>query len=129
MPNYSDKHNFLFGQAICELTQNQFTYHLPQYNSIQWLTTDHNIPTWVHIQKRMKVIETRKCLEMLRDQRNSLLQECDYMFTSDYPLTHSQKTAWSSYRQQLRDLPQNCQPKLSEKMTLINVPWPEKPSQ
>ena len=91
MPNYSDKHNFLFGQAICELTQNQFTYHLPQYNSIQWLTTDHNIPTWVHIQKRMKVIETRKCLEMLRDQRNSLLQECDYMFTSDYPLTHSTK--------------------------------------
>ena len=39
---------------------------------------------------------------------------------SDTPLTSSKKTAWATYRQALRDLPENTEdPK--------NVTWPSQP--
>lgn len=41
----------------------------------------------------------------LRDYRNSLLSQSDWTQFNDSPLTSEQKTAWATYRQELRDLP------------------------
>ena len=43
-------------------------------------------------------------LEDLRSRRNGLLQSCDWTTLSDCQLTNEQKTAWQTYRQELRDL-------------------------
>ena len=39
----------------------------------------------------------------MRKQRNQLLKDSDIMMVSDYPNTN--KEAWVTYRQQLRDFP------------------------
>lgn len=58
--------------------------------------------------------------ERLRNQRNYKLLISDWSQLSDAPLTSSQKTAWATYRQTLRDLPENTEdPK--------NVTWPSQP--
>lgn len=57
---------------------------------------------------------------MLRNQRDRRLFMSDWSQLSDAPLTSSQKTAWATYRQILRDLPENTEdPK--------NVTWPSQP--
>lgn len=43
----------------------------------------------------------------LRQYRNISLLESDWTQTLDAPLTDSKKAEWSTYRQQLRDLPSN----------------------
>ena len=67
-------------------------------------------------------------LEYLRMIRNSKLQMCDWTQGSDVP--NSIKTAWQTYRQQLRDLPASASPKLDEifELDISSVNWPTKPS-
>lgn len=58
--------------------------------------------------------------ERLRGQRNFRLSSSDWSQLSDAPLTSTEKTAWATYRQELRDLPENTEdPK--------NVTWPLQP--
>jgi len=57
-------------------------------------------------------------VSQLRAERNDKLAKTDIYMISDYPITTEQKTAWQTYRQQLRDMdfsdPQN-------------ITWPTKP--
>ena len=53
----------------------------------------------------------------IRDQRNSLLSETDWMANSDVTMTD----AWKTYRQALRDLPSNTSDP-------DNPTWPTPPS-
>lgn len=43
----------------------------------------------------------------LRAQRNSKLSACDWTQLSDSPLDATMKANWATYRQALRDLPEN----------------------
>lgn len=54
-------------------------------------------------------------------QRAALLQGSDWTQLPDVPLTEEQKAAWATYRQELRDIPQ--QPGYP-----TNVVWPVAPS-
>ena len=45
-----------------------------------------------------------RALASLRQRRNSLLSSCDWTVLSDSPLSASEKTAWETYRQDLRDI-------------------------
>ena len=64
----------------------------------------------------------------MRAYRNKLLIECDWTQFPDVP--DATKTAWQTYRQQLRDLPASASPKLDEfyELDLSSVTWPTKPS-
>jgi len=62
--------------------------------------------------------------EQLRDHRNNLLADTDWMAGQDAP-TMSQD--WKDYRQALRDLPSSESPKIDDDGSLINVTWPTKP--
>lgn len=57
----------------------------------------------------------------LRNTRNIRLKSCDYTQLADAPLTAEKKTEWLSYRQALRDLPQNT-------VNPFDVTWPTQPS-
>ena len=59
-------------------------------------------------------------LRLLRQQRNQLLQQSDWMAVSDRTMTQAQ----IDYRQALRDLPETADPQLDENGNLTNVTWP-----
>jgi len=58
----------------------------------------------------------------VRSQRAQLLAACDWTQLTDSPLTSDKKTAWATYRQALRDLPD--QPGFDPN----NFTWPTAPS-
>lgn len=62
----------------------------------QWVESD---ATADEITERL----TAKSAEV-RNQRNQLLSDSDWTQIPDSPLSESDKTAWATYRQQLRDL-------------------------
>lgn len=65
----------------------------------------------------------------LREQRNKLLQDSDFMCLHDLIITKGQDyaSACISYRQQLRDLP-NLYPNVGVVYNINSVVWPTKPN-
>jgi len=55
--------------------------------------------------------------EEIREIRNELLKDCDWTQLGDIP--SETKTAWQSYRQELRDITTQSNP--------FNIEWPVKP--
>jgi hypothetical protein len=76
---------------------------------------------------RAKLSEARQSLAMdvLREERNKKLAECDFRSLPDYP--GADKDQWLSYRQALRDLPSTAEPDLNDQLQLTNVTFPAKP--
>jgi len=60
---------------------------------------------------------TTKLMDELRSQRDLLLKSSDWTQVSDAPVDQA---AWATYRQQLRDLPNNTEDP-------ANPTWPTKP--
>ena len=61
-------------------------------------------------------------LALIREKRNRLLTECDWTQLPDTALSSSRRQAWQSYRQALRDLPDD--------LTQTNIDqliWPSAP--
>lgn len=77
--------------------------------------------------ERIAIEASRDYWEELRYLRNQRLTQSDWTQVYDAPLTELQKTAWQTYRQQLRDLPEN----ITEPKPLVldsNYPsWPTVP--
>jgi hypothetical protein len=48
-----------------------------------------------------------RSISQLRSKRNSLLSSTDWTVLTDSPLTTTEKTAWKTYRQALRDITEN----------------------
>lgn len=61
--------------------------------------------------------DTSKLADSVREQRNKLLQECDWTQIADAPVDQE---AWREYRQALRDI--TAQP-----LFPLDVIWPTKP--
>jgi len=59
-------------------------------------------------------------IDELRAERDALLGTSDFTQLADSPLTEGQKTAWTTYRQQLRDLPESYVP-------VTEPEWPIQP--
>ena len=62
-------------------------------------------------------------LSDLRQKRNKLLQQCDWIELNNAPLTSSKKTEWQTYRTKLRDLTNG----LDTVDKVKAVTWPTKP--
>ena len=58
--------------------------------------------------------------EYARKIRDKLLAECDWTQTIDSPLNTAKKATWATYRQSLRDIPE-------QQGFPLNVNFPEKP--
>lgn len=59
-------------------------------------------------------------LGLLRTERDIKLAETDWTQAADSPLSDSDKTAWATYRQSLRDITDTA-------TSLEDVTWPTKP--
>ena len=82
-------------------------------------------PTNVEIQRKIDELDVAEPMRVLREERNRLLAETDWMSFSDSP---TMTDDWKTYRQTLRDLPSTASPKLNEFGFLTNVTWPKKPT-
>ena len=77
-------------------------------------------------QRRYRSIETGLLLgeqnaETIRARRDALLAACDWTQMPDSPLSEEEKAAYQTYRQALRDVPQ-------QEGSPENVTWPEEPA-
>ena len=79
--------------------------------------------TWSAIDAKMTEIDNAAPLKELRRQRDVKLAESDWMGNSDVTMA----SAWTTYRQALRDLPDGASPTW-DGTTLGNVTWPTEPS-
>lgn len=60
----------------------------------------------------------------VRNDRNAKLLSCDWTQLADAPISDADKTAWATYRQQLRDVPSNN----SSATTMADITWPTEPA-
>jgi hypothetical protein len=61
----------------------------------------------------------------MRGERDRLLAACDWTRCDDAPFSAEQKTAWATYRQDLRDMPQDNP--ITTKAEYAALEWPEAP--
>jgi hypothetical protein len=81
---------------------------------------DRPQPTEAEIQVKIAELQAAEPMRLLREQRNQLLQQSDWMAVSDRTMTQTQ----IDYRQALRDLPETADPQLDDQGNLTNVTWP-----
>ena len=98
------------------------------YSSIVWMDSGNSLPSIDAINAKITELDAAEPMRLLREERFRRLSECDWTQGADVP--NSIKTAWQTYRQQLRDLPASASPKLDEiyELDLSSVTWPTKPS-
>jgi hypothetical protein len=89
-------------------------------SDIIWNDPNNELPTESEIQAKVAELAAAEPLRLLREQRNQLLQQSDWMAVSDRVMTQAQ----IDYRQALRDLPETADPQLDENGQLTNVTWP-----
>ena len=83
---------------------------------IRWDSPDITQPTEAEITAELARLEALEPWNELRDGRNQLLAETDYLALNDVTMSEEMKT----YRQALRDLPANTSDP-------ANPTWPTKP--
>lgn len=76
-----------------------FTIENDDINKITWLNDTTPIPI-KDIEAQIPIVELELSLQNLRQKRNNLLAETDYLGLSDLTMSDAMKT----YRQELRDL-------------------------
>lgn len=97
------------------------TDSVPPHEIIGWEGPDPQ-PTMAELEAVWPTVLAETNLNELREERNKLLAETDYieMPTKWATLTTEQQTAWATYRQALRDITETY-------TSLDDVVWPEKP--
>ena len=90
------------------------------YNNIRW-NDERDKPTWEEIQAEWVNLNEESEWADVREWRNYLLSESDWTQLADSPLTIEEKTIWGTYRQDLRDIPQDY-------TTVSGIVWPEEPT-
>lgn len=80
-------------------------------------------PTDTEINSVWEQASQNSALSVLREQRNQILSQSDWMANSDVTMT----TEWQTYRQALRDITTQT-PALDENGNLTGITWPTPPS-
>ena len=97
-----------------------------EYDKLTWLDSSTK-PTEAEIDAELIKINDAEPMRRLREERNRLLVEGDWMA---YPDSPTMSDAWKTYRQALRDLPASTTPVLDDNapIGITSVTWPTKPS-
>ena len=82
--------------------------------------------TFAQVAGEKTLLQSREPMRLLRIERDRLLAETDWMGNSDVTMS----SAWTKYRQDLRDLPASSDPKLDSNgaLDMSSVTFPTKPS-
>ena len=86
--------------------------------------------TWDQVKTKLDELNNAESIRLLREERDRRLTECDWIITKNKELGKNIPAAWKTYRQALRDLPSNSNPKLDDNndLDMSSVVWPTKPS-
>lgn len=102
---------------------------LPPNEVIEWNDTEQIQPTEDEINAKLAELEAAEPFKLLREERNKRLAETDWTQLKDISLDSIREKNWKEYRQALRDLPSNSNPKLDNgNLDMSSVSWPDKPS-
>lgn len=106
----------------------QWVLYGETYDGIVWHDSIQTKPTETEVNNKMTELRGLEPMRLLREERDRLLSECDWTQGADVP--NSIKSAWTTYRQSLRDLPSGASPQLdaSTPVGVKNITWPTKPS-
>ena len=96
------------------------------YSGLEWLDTGQTKPTETEVNSKIAELDNAEAMKLLREERNRRIAKTDWRAGSDLTLA----SAWSTYRQALRDLPASASPKLNSnyELDLTSVTWPTEPS-
>jgi len=97
-----------------------------EYSGLEWLDSGQTQPTETEVNSKISELNNAEPMRLLRIERNRRIAQTDWRAGSDLTLA----SAWSTYRQALRDLPASASPKLDSnyELDLTSVTWPTKPS-
>lgn len=101
----------------------------PSYENIVWDKEIYTgtIPTKTEVETKAQALLDGEAMRRLREHRDNLLKETDWVVTKASETGIAETTAWKNYRQKLRDLPSSATPEI-DGMFIKNVTWPTKPS-
>ena len=95
--------------------------HVPVPESMDWTTVSWNGSELVEDPLKVQA-KIQQAWTALRTERNARLAQSDWVALADAHLSQDKKDAWFTYRQALRDLPENA-------TDPTQVTWPVSPSQ
>ena len=103
----------------------EWTWVGTEYSGLNWIDSSTK-PTESEIDAEVTRLTNAEPLRLLRVERDARIAKTDWRASSDLTLT----SAWSVYRQALRDLPASASPKLDSdgNLDLTSVTWPTEPS-
>ena len=99
------------------------------YSGLEWLDSGQTKPTETEINNKIIELDNAEAMRLLRIERNKRLTECDWVITKANETDIPAPLPWKEYRQKLRDLTNNANPKLDElyELDLSSVDWPISP--
>ena len=97
-----------------------------EYSGLEWLDESQTKPTEVEATNKVNALDAAEPMRLLREERDKRIVKSDWMGNSDVTMS----SAWTTYRQALRDLPASATPKLdfNYDLDLTSVTWPTEPS-
>ena len=102
------------------------------YADIIWHEqTDNSItkPTESEVNAKAAELEALEPYRLLREERDEYLKSCDWVVIKAIETGVAVPNDWKTYRQTLRDLPENVNPKLDANGDLdyTSFTWPDNP--
>ena len=97
-----------------------------EYSGLEWVDSGQTKPTETEVTNKVTALDAAEPMRLLRIERDTRIAKTDWRASSDLTLA----SAWSTYRQALRDLPASATPKLGSdyELDLTSVTWPTEPS-
>lgn len=120
--------NEFVGKATRELIPEEIPFGFEEYQDPETLyfidEEPASIPTAAEILAKAEELRDAYSMEALREERDKLLAETDWMATADRTMTDAE----TAYRQALRDLPADYpNAEKQDDGTWLNVTFPTKP--
>ena len=96
------------------------------YSGLEWLDSSQTKPTETEVDSKISELDAAEPMRLLRIERDKRIAKSDWMGNSDVTMS----STWTFYRQALRALPANANPKLNSdyELDLTSVNWPTEPS-
>ena len=98
-----------------------------EYSGLEWIDGHgHDKPTEEEIEAKIVELESGEPMRLLREERDRRIAKTDWRASSDLTLSDE----WSTYRQELRDLPSTATPTLDSRyeLDMTSITWPTEPS-
>ena len=117
---------------VVEILKPNSNYNIKsnEYSCLEWLDSADTKPTETEINNKISELDAAEAMKLLREERNVLLSETDWMVIKSQETGVAIPDAWKTYRQALRDLPASSTPTLDAnyELDLSSVTWPTEPS-